>query len=109
MVIYSYAIDPGHDEAYYTETANRLGPISSIICGIPLMYVGGRWIGKRVGPQLAITAGILVWVVYFVLDFSMIAASGALMSILPLFVVSFASKFAGVYLGARHSRQAARA
>ena len=105
MVIYSYAIDPGHDQAYYTEAANRFGPISSIICGMPLMYLAGRWIGKRVGPQLAVTAGLLVWAVYFVLDGAIVAASGALMTILPLFAISFATKFAAAYLGARHARK----
>jgi hypothetical protein len=106
MVIYSYAIDPGHEEVYYSEAASRFGPTSSIICGIPLMYLAGRWIGKRVGPALAIIAGVLVWTVYAVLDFSIVAGSGVLISVLPLFVISFASKFAAVYLGARQARQA---
>jgi hypothetical protein len=106
MVAYSYVLDPGHEEAYYSEAASRFGPISSIICGIPLMYLAGRWIGKRVGPRLAVTAGVLVWTVYFVLDLAIVAASGVSMSLLPLFVISFATKLAAVYLGARHARQA---
>ena len=108
MVLYSYAIDPGHDQDHYSEAANRLGPYSSIICGMPLMYLAGRWIGKRVGPQLAITGGVLVWAIYFVLDLGIIVASGALMSILLLFVISFVTKFAAAFLGARHARQAAQ-
>lgn len=103
MVAYSYLIDPGHDQDYYQEAANRFGPISSIICGIPLMYLAGRWIGKRVGPRLAVSAALLVWVVYFALDLTIVAASGALMSILWLFVISFATKFAAAYLGGRHA------
>lgn len=104
MVIYSYAIDPGHDQDYYSQAASRFGPYSSIICGMPLMYLAGRWIGKRVGPSLAITAGVLVWAIYFTLDLVAVAASGVLLSVLPLFAVSFATKFAAVYLGARGSK-----
>ena len=61
MVVYSYVIDPGHDQSYYSEAANRFGPISSIICGMPLMYLAGRWIGKRIGAALAVTGAVLVW------------------------------------------------
>lgn len=104
MVLYSYAINPGHDESFYQEAANRFGPISSIICGVPLMYLAGRWIGKRVGSELAITGAVLVWVVYVVLDFAIVAASGVLMSVLPLFAISFATKLAAVYLGGRQAR-----
>ena len=103
MVIYSYAIDPGHDQNYYSEAANRFGPISSIICGIPLMYLAGRWIGKRAGPRLAIAAGIILWAVYFAIDLAIAAASGSLTSVLPLFVISFATKLGAAYLGARSS------
>lgn len=106
MVLYSYAIDPGHDQGYYSEAANRFGPTSSVICGMPLMYLAGRWIGKRVGPQLAITAGVLVWTVYVVLDLASVVAAGVLMSVLALVAISFTTKFVAVYLGARHSRQA---
>ena len=103
MVIYSYAIDPGHDQNYYSEAANRFGPISSIICGIPLMYLAGRWIGKRAGSRLAIAAGIILWAVYFAIDLAIVAASGSLTSVLPLFVISFATKLGAAYLGARSS------
>ena len=104
MVAYSYLLDPGHDQNYYQDAANRFGPYSSIICGMPLMYLAGRWIGKRVGPQLAVTGALLVWAIYFVLDLTIVAASGALMSILWLFVISFATQVAAVYLGGRHAQ-----
>ena len=107
MVLYSYVINPGHEQDFYSEAANRFGPISSIICGMPLMYLAGRWIGKRVGPQMAVPAALLVWTVYFVLDLLVVAASGVLMSVLPLFAISFSTKLAAVYLGGRHARSLA--
>src|SRR5688500_14051323 len=98
MVIYSYAINPGHNETYYQDAANRFGPISSIICGIPLMYLAGRWLGKWVGPKLAVTAAVLMSSVYFVVDLALVAASGVLMSMLPIIAISFATKFAAAYM-----------
>ena len=103
MVLYGHVIDPGHEEQFYQDAAGRFGPISSIICGIPLMYLAGRWIGKRVGPQLAIKAGLLVWLIYFTLDVAIVAASGVLISVLHLVIISFTTKLAAIYLGARHS------
>jgi hypothetical protein len=107
MVVYSYLIDPGHDETYYQESANRFGPISSIICGIPLMYLASRWLGRWVGPQFAVTAAVLMWLVYFVLDISLVAASGAFTGLLPVIAISFVTKFAAAYLGALHARKSA--
>ena len=104
MVVYSYAIDPGHDQAYYQEAANRFGPTSSIVCGMPLMYLAGRWIGKRVGPTLAVTAAVIVWTVYFVLDVAIIAANGILLSMMPILAISFSTKLAAACLGGRQSR-----
>ena len=105
MVLYGHVIDPGHEDQFYQDAAGRFGPISSIICGIPLMYLAGRWIGKRVGAQLAIQAALLVWLIYFTVDVAIVAASGFLISLLPMVVISFATKLAAVYLGSRHSQK----
>lgn len=105
MVLYGHVIDPGHEELFYHEAANRFGPIASIIGGIPLMYLAGRWIGKRVGPQLAIKAALLVWLVYFLVDVTIVAASGILLSLLPMVGISFSTKLIAVYLGGRSSKR----
>lgn len=105
MVLYGHVIDTGHEEQYYQGAAERFGPIASIIGGIPLMYLAGRWIGKRVGPQLAIKAALLVWLVYFAVDVTIVGASGLLISLLPLIATSFATKLIAVYLGGRSSLQ----
>lgn len=106
MVLYGYVINPGHNDQFYQDAANRFGPIASIIGGIPLMYLAGRWIGKRVGPQLAINAALLVWLIYFAVDVAIVAASGFLISLLPLVAISFATKLIAVYLGGRSSQKA---
>ncbi len=107
MVLYGHVINPGHEDSFYQEAANRFGPISSIICGIPLMYLAGRWIGKRVGPQLAIKAALLVWLIYFIVDVAIVAAAGFLIGLYPVAVVaiSFTTKLIAVYLGGRSAQR----
>lgn len=99
VVVYSYSIDPGHDEAYYQAHAQVAAPYSSIIAGIPLMFLAGRWIGGKFPKGNSVRAALLVWLAYFLLDFAIIAAAGALAQIALLFVISFATKFAAAYLG----------
>lgn len=107
MVLYGHVINPGHEDSFYQEAANRFGPISSIICGIPLMFLAGRWIGKRVGPQLAVWAALLVWLIYFIVDVSIVAAAGFFTGLFQvvLVAVSFTTKLIAVYLGGRSSQK----
>jgi len=99
VVVYSYLIDPGHDEAYYQAYAQFAAPYSSIIAGIPLMFLAGRWIGGKFPKGSSVKAALLMWLVYFLIDLSIIAAAGALIQIALLFVVSFSTKFVAAYLG----------
>ena len=99
MVVYGYLIDPGHDEAYYQAYAQLSAPYSSIIAGMPLMFLAGRWIGGKFPKGNSVKAAVLVWLIYFLIDFAVVALVGALAQIALLFVISFATKFAAAYLG----------
>lgn len=105
MVVYGYVIDPGHDEAYYQAYAQLSAPYSSIIAGMPLMFVAGRWIGRKFPKEHSVKAAVLVWVVYFLIDLTVIALAGALAAIAVLFTISFATKFIGAYLGGLSARR----
>ncbi|MEO8647997.1 MAG: hypothetical protein ABI539_02405 [Acidobacteriota bacterium] len=99
VVFYSYLIKPGHDPAFYQEHAQASAPYSSIIAGIPLMFLAGRWIGSKFPKENSVKAALSVWFVYFLIDFAVIAASGALTQIALLFTISFVTKLAAAYLG----------
>lgn len=99
MVIYSFLIDPGHDEAYYQAYAELSAPYSSIIAGMPLMFLAGRWIGTKFPKGNRVKAALLVWLVYFLIDLAIVAAVGALVQIALLFIISFTTKLAAAYLG----------
>ena len=70
MVVYSHAIDPGHEKAYYEAHVTIAAPYCSIVAGIPLMFLVGWWVGMR--PAL------LVWLVYTLISLATLAASGPL-------------------------------
>lgn len=99
VVVYSFLIDPGHDEAYYQAHAQIAAPYSSIIAGIPLMFLAGRWLGGKFSKGKSVKAALLMWFVYFLLDFAIVAAAGALAQIALLFAISFSTKLGAAFLG----------
>lgn len=100
MVVYGHVIDPGHPESYYQEAAGRFGPYASIVGGIPIMYLVGVLFRRLLGGN-AVKAGIAAWAIYIAVDIALLVAVGKFTSFLPQISVSFATKLAAVYFGAR--------
>jgi hypothetical protein len=92
MVVYSYAIDPGHEKAYYEAHVRIAAPYCSIVAGIPLMFLVGWWVGMR--------SAIVVWLVYTFIDVAVLASSGPTWRIGALVAVSLLTKLVAAYLGA---------
>ena len=92
MVVYSYAIDPGHEKAYYEAHVRVAAPYCSIVAGIPLMFLVGWWVDVR--------PAILVWLVYAVVDVAVLAVSGPTLRSGAFVAVSLLTKLVSVYLGA---------
>ena len=92
MVVYSYAIDPGHQKEYYEAHIQIAAPYCSIVAGIPLMFLVGWWVGTW--------PGMVVWLVYALVDLAVFAALGQTSRIGALVAVSLLTKLASVYLGA---------
>lgn len=99
VVVYSYVIDPGHDAEYYQAYAQVAAPYSSIVAGILLMFLAGRWIGGKFPQGNSVKAALLMWLVYFLIDLAIIVAAGALAQIAFLFTISFVTKLISAYLG----------
>ena len=76
IAIYSYLINPGHDEHYYQEYAKMVAPFSSIVAGMPLMFLTCRRVAKWWEADFAIKAALLVWLVYAVIDVLALVAGG---------------------------------
>ena len=100
MVVYSYLIDPGHDEQYYREHIKVAGPYCSVVAGMPLMFLAGWWVAGWWQGQFAVKAALVVWLAYALIDIAVLAAAGLTTRIAVLFAVSFLTKLAAVYVGA---------
>jgi len=100
MVVYSYLIDPGHEEQYYRDHVKVAAPYCSIVAGIPLMFLAGWWVGGWWEAEFAVKAALVVWLAYALIDIGVLLAAGLTARIAVLFAVSFLTKLAAVYLGA---------
>jgi hypothetical protein len=109
MVLYGQVIDPGHADDYYQAAANRFGPYASIIGGIPVFFLAGVVLRRFLGER-ALRVAITAWVIYVIVDLAIIiaVAAGQMTSFLPLMVVSFATKLAAIYFGARVSAKGSK-
>lgn len=102
MVLYGQVIDPGHADSYYQEAANRFGPYASIIGGIPVFFVTGVLLRRFLGER-ALKVAVTAWAIYLAVDLAIIiaVAGGEALGFLPQMIVSFVSKLAAIYFGAR--------
>ena len=99
MVFYSYLIDPGHEKQYYDAHIQIAAPYSSIVAGIPLMFLAGYWISGWWGGKFAVESALVVWFAYALIDFAALMAAGFTSRIALLFAVSFVTKLAAIYVG----------
>lgn len=100
MIVYSYAVNPGHDEQFYQEHVKTAAPFCSIFFGIPLFYFVCRQIGGKWEKEFAIKAAVLIWIVYALIDLLIVAAASGITFIVSGFVaISLLTKLISSYLG----------
>lgn len=101
MVIYGHLINPGHPEAFYQEHVKIAAPYCSIIFGIPLFYFVCRWVGGKWERSFAVKAALLVWLVYWLIDLTIILANFSQLTfwLSGLVIISLATKLAAAYFG----------
>lgn len=101
MVLYGHVLNPGHPVSHYTDHANRSAPYSSMIVGFALMFLAGRFVGKRAAEDRILRSAVGVAVVYTVIDVAILVAVGVSAEMALLATISAICKFAGAYLGGR--------
>src|SRR5262245_34424986 len=103
VAIYSYLINPGHDEQYYQEYAKEAAPYSSIVAGVPLMFLICWWVGGWWEAGFAVKAALLVWLVYAVIDLAVVVAEGVSKGVptrmIVVIAISLITKLAASYSG----------
>src|SRR5918997_320731 len=105
MVAYYHLINPGQDTAHYHAHAELSAPYSRIFVGVPLMFLVCRWIGKKFGARFSVNNALLVWLVYFLIDITVLVFAGEFSRLALLFVISLVTKFAAAYLGGVSARK----
>ena len=100
MVVYGYLIDPGHEKEYYDAHIQVAAPYSSIVAGIPLMFLAGYWIGGWWEGKYAVASAVTVWLVYVLIDVLALMAAGFTARGAILVAISLVTKLAAIYVGA---------
>ncbi len=99
MVVYGHLINPGQPEAHYQEHVQIAAPYSSIIAGVPLFYLAGRFLTRRWPTNLRLKTALLVALVYALIDIAVLAAIGFQLRASLFVVISIATKFIAAFLG----------
>ena len=100
MVVYGYVINPGHEKEFYDAHIQVAAPYSSIVAGIPLMFLAGWWVGGWWQGEFAVKSALVIWLTYAVIDVAIVLAVGITWKDAVLVAVSLLTKLAAVYLGA---------
>ena len=100
MVVYGHVIDSGHESKYYQEHIQVAAPYCSIVAGIPLMFLAGRWVAGWWHQEYGVKSSLGVGLAYAMIDLSILIAAGITWRVGVLFVISFGSKLAAVWYGA---------
>ncbi len=99
MVLYGHLINPGHDKAYYDAHVQVAGPYIGIVAGIPLMFFAGLLVGRSWSADLAVSAALIMWLTYAVIDVGVAVAWGLTPRIIAVVAVSVLTKLAAAYAG----------
>jgi hypothetical protein len=102
MVVYGHVIDPGHEAQYYNDHIQAAGPYCSTIAGVPLMYLAAWWVTGWWQRTLGVLPAFIVWLAYTLIDLAVLLLVGLSLWVGLLFTISFGTKLAAAYWGAKH-------
>lgn len=97
-------LEPGRPEAFYEAYAQQISPLSSVIFGIPIWFVGGRLAAQWGCSRRVAWAAVAT---YIVLDVVIIALVGGFPAFLTVALASYVTKSAAACAGARTVKAAA--
>ena len=100
MVVYGHILDPGHEPKYYQDHIQVAGPYCSIVAGIPILFLAGWWVAGWRRRSMGFRGALIIWLAYTIIDLAILLMAGLSFGVGVLFVISFATKLAAVYLGA---------
>ena len=106
MVVYSYAVEPGHDAAFYEAAAPRIAPWSSVVFGIPLFFGVARYGARRSPARNASAFALAIFGFYASIDITVLQFAGSTLAEAGIVALSMGTKLAAALAGARISTTA---
>lgn len=101
FVVWVYSlVDPGHADSYYETLAMRVAPISSVIAGIPLMFLAGFLLAGRRSQRSALLVAGATALFYNLVDTGILLAADAGQDVWPWAALSYATKLLSALAGA---------
>jgi hypothetical protein len=103
VAVYSYAIQTGETQEFYSAFAQASGPWISLIAGGPVFFLIARWIRRR-APAAALGTAMAMVGLYVVIEVAILSlwpgGLSATRAVLPLVIGGFVLKVTGAWLGA---------
>ena len=100
IAVYSYAIAPGHDAAFYEAAAPRIAPWSSVTLGAPLFFGAAYWSARRRPDRNALAFAGAIFLVYAAIDVTVVLAAGGPEGQIGVVLLSLGTKLAAALGGA---------
>lgn len=100
VALYSTVINPGQTPEFYQDYAQQAAPYSSIIAGMPLMFLMCWWLSRKWAPDFARKSVIVIWIMYVIIDLTVVLASGMTGRLAVFVSISLATKLLAALAGA---------
>ena len=102
VAVYAYGIRPGEPEQHYLDFALASAPYSSILAGIPLLFLLGWWVSRWRSVDNPPAAVGVVWLTYAVLDVGILLGTGSMNPRMAVFSgISLVTKLLAGLAGAK--------
>ena len=110
VVVWVYSIffvEPGRPVSHYEAFAVAAAPVSSVVAGIPLMFLAGLLLSRGRTSRAALSAAGAMVLIYIVIDAAILLAADAGSAIWAWEALSYSTKLLSALAGAKF--QAVRA
>jgi hypothetical protein len=99
VAYYAHLMDPVHDQAYYSDFAQKTGaPFVFFFAPLPI-FLFVRWVGRK-APDKALTHAVLISIVMVILDVSIVTLAGKTGELLrPGLILAHVAKIVAALLG----------
>lgn len=104
--VYSALVEPGRPFSHYQAFATAAAPVSSVVAGIPLMFLAGFLLARGRHARAALSAAGAMALLYILVDAAILLAAAAWNGVWGWEALSYASKLLSALAGAKLAAKA---